>query len=52
MAHGHIGVYVDLKNATAQAIVDAIQKHDMVDHVVIYRGNIPQLKEIRRSNRG
>src|SRR3984885_15141966 len=27
MAHGKIGVYVDLKNATAQAIVDALQKN-------------------------
>jgi glycerophosphoryl diester phosphodiesterase len=47
LAHGRIGVYVDLKNATAQAIVDAIQKHDMVDRVVIYRGAIPLLKEIQ-----
>jgi glycerophosphoryl diester phosphodiesterase len=47
LAHGRIGVYVDLKSATAQAIVDAIQKHDMVDHVVIYRGSIPLLKEIQ-----
>ncbi len=47
LAHGHIGIYVDLKNATAQAIVDAIQKHDMVDRVVIYRGGIPLLKEIQ-----
>jgi glycerophosphoryl diester phosphodiesterase len=47
MAHGRIGVYVDLKNATAQAIVDAIQKSDMVERVVIYRGSIPLLKEIQ-----
>jgi glycerophosphoryl diester phosphodiesterase len=47
LAHGRIGVYVDLKNATAQAIVDAIQKNDMVGRVVIYRGGIPLLKEIR-----
>ncbi len=48
LAHGHIGVYVDLKSATAQAIVDAIQKRDMVDRVVIYRGGIPLLKEIQQ----
>ncbi len=47
LAHGRIGVYVDLKNATAQAIVDAIQKSDMVERVVIYRGGIPLLKEIQ-----
>jgi glycerophosphoryl diester phosphodiesterase len=47
MAHGKIGVYVDLKNATAQAIVDALQKSDMVERVVIYRGSIPLLKEIQ-----
>jgi glycerophosphoryl diester phosphodiesterase len=47
LAHGRIGVYVDLKNATAQAIVDAIQKRDMVERVVIYRGSIPLLKEIQ-----
>jgi glycerophosphoryl diester phosphodiesterase len=47
LAHGRIGVYVDLKNAAAQAIVDAIQKADMVDRVVIYRGAIPLLKEIQ-----
>ena len=48
VAHGKIGVYVDLKNATAQAIVDAIRKADMVDRVVIYRGGIPLLKEIQQ----
>jgi glycerophosphoryl diester phosphodiesterase len=48
LAHGRIGVYVDLKNATAQAIVDAIRKNDMVDRVVIYRGGIPLLKEIQQ----
>ena len=47
MAHSKIGVYVDLKNATAQAIVDALQKNDMVERVVIYRGSIPLLKEIQ-----
>ena len=47
MAHGNIGVYVDLKNATAQAIVDAIQRSDMVERVVIYRGSIPLLREIQ-----
>jgi glycerophosphoryl diester phosphodiesterase len=47
LAHGRIGVYVDLKNATAQAIVDAIRKSDMVDRVVIYRSGIPLLKEIQ-----
>jgi glycerophosphoryl diester phosphodiesterase len=48
LAHGRIGVYVDLKSATAQTIVDAIRKADMVERVVIYRGDIPQLKEIQQ----
>ena len=47
LAHGRIGVYVDLKNATAQAIVDAIQHADMVQQIVIYRSAIPLLKEIQ-----
>jgi glycerophosphoryl diester phosphodiesterase len=48
LAHGRIGVYVDLKNATAQSIVEAIRKNDMVDRVVIYRVGIPLLKEIQQ----
>jgi len=48
LAHARIGVYVDLKNATAQAIVDAIRTADMVDRVVIYRSGIPLLKEIQQ----
>ncbi len=48
LAHGRIGVYVDLKNATAQAIVEAIRKADMVDRVVIYRSGIELLKEIQQ----
>jgi len=48
LAHGKIGVYVDLKSATSQAIVDALRKSDMIDRVVIYRGAIPQLKEIQQ----
>jgi glycerophosphoryl diester phosphodiesterase len=47
LAHGRIGVYLDLKNATAQAIVDAIQHADMVQQIVIYRSAIPLLKEIQ-----
>jgi len=47
LAHGRIGVYVDLKNATAQAIVDAIRNSGMVERVVIYRSSVPLLKEIQ-----
>ena len=36
LAHGKIGVYVDTKNAEPQALVDAIYRNDMQDHVVIY----------------
>lgn len=36
LAHGKINVYVDTKEADAQQLVDAIVRHDMQDHVVIY----------------
>jgi glycerophosphoryl diester phosphodiesterase len=36
LARGKIGIYVDVKNATAQALVTHIDRHDMTDHVVIY----------------
>ncbi len=36
LAHGKINVYVDTKNADPQQLVDAIVRHDMQDHVVIY----------------
>jgi glycerophosphoryl diester phosphodiesterase len=38
LAHGKIGVYVDVKHASAQDLVSHIEGHDMVDHVVIYAG--------------
>jgi glycerophosphoryl diester phosphodiesterase len=50
LAHGHIGVYVDVKNASAAAIAQALEKHDMVEHSVIYRGGIPLLEEMQRIN--
>lgn len=36
LAHGKIGVYVDVKNASAQDLVAHIEGHGMTEHVVIY----------------
>jgi glycerophosphoryl diester phosphodiesterase len=36
LARGKIGVYVDVKNASAQDLVTHIDGHGMTDHVVIY----------------
>jgi glycerophosphoryl diester phosphodiesterase len=36
LARGKIGVYVDIKNATAQDLVSHIDGHGMTDHVVMY----------------
>src|SRR5580698_6784041 len=47
LAHGKINVYVDTKYADPQQLVDAIVRHDMQDHVVIY-GNPFFLYEVRK----
>lgn len=36
LARGRIGVYVDLKNASAKDLVDHVEGHGMTDHVVVY----------------
>lgn len=36
LAHGKIGIYVDIKNATAQDLVNHIVDHGMAEHVVMY----------------
>ena len=36
LARGKIGIYVDVKNASAQDLVKHIDGHGMTDHVVIY----------------
>jgi glycerophosphoryl diester phosphodiesterase len=36
LARGKIGIYVDIKNATAQDLVSHIVDHGMADHVVLY----------------
>jgi glycerophosphoryl diester phosphodiesterase len=38
LARGRIGIYVDVKNASARDLVDHIGGHGMTDHVVIYCG--------------
>lgn len=59
LARGKIGVYVDVKNASAQDLVSHIDGHGMTDHVVIYCGlNLakqiqalnPRLKVMPESN--
>jgi glycerophosphoryl diester phosphodiesterase len=59
LARGKIGVYVDVKNASAADLVNHIDGHGMTDHVVIYCGlNLarqiqalnPKLKVMPESN--
>src|SRR5215469_5732167 len=45
LARGKIGIYVDVKNASAKDLVEHINSHGMTDHVVIYSGRIS--KEIQ-----
>ena len=45
LARGKIGIYVDVKNASAKDLVEHINGHGMTDHVVIYSGRIS--KEIQ-----
>ncbi len=49
LASGKIGVYVDVKSASAQDLVTHIEEHGMSDHVVIYIG-LSEGKEIQRLN--
>jgi glycerophosphoryl diester phosphodiesterase len=37
-AKGKIGVYIDAKRISAQDVVDAVRRHGMEDHVVLYGG--------------
>ncbi len=49
LAHGKIGIYVDVKNASAKDLVGHIDSHGMSGHVVIYcRPNLA--KEIQELN--
>jgi glycerophosphoryl diester phosphodiesterase len=49
LARGKIGIYVDVKNATAEDLVTHIDGHGMTDHVVIYcKANL--CKEIQNLN--
>ena len=49
LASGKIGVYVDVKNASAQDLVSHIDGHGMTDHVVIYCG-LDLAKQIQTLN--
>ena len=44
---GKCGVYFDAKQIGAEAIVDALTRHDMLQHCVVY-GSVPLLKELTR----
>jgi glycerophosphoryl diester phosphodiesterase len=44
-ARGKIGVYIDSKRISAPQVVDAVTRHEMLDHVVIYGGR-NYLKEV------
>jgi glycerophosphoryl diester phosphodiesterase len=49
LAHGKIGVYVDVKRASVADLVAALEKHKMLDKVVVYAGAgyLKQLQEAR-----
>jgi glycerophosphoryl diester phosphodiesterase len=49
LARGKIGIYVDVKSASAQDLVTHIEEHGMADHVVMYVG-LSEGKEIQRLN--
>ncbi|MCU1237763.1 MAG: glycerophosphodiester phosphodiesterase [Candidatus Solibacter sp.] len=49
LARGNIGVYVDVKNASAKDLVSHIDGHGMTDHVVIYCG-LALAKQIQALN--
>lgn len=49
LARGRIGIYVDVKNASAQDLVSHIDSHGMSGHVVIYC-SLNLAKEIQRLN--
>jgi glycerophosphoryl diester phosphodiesterase len=49
MARGKIGIYVDVKQASAKDLVEHIDGHGMTEHVVIYAG-LRLSKEIQALN--
>jgi glycerophosphoryl diester phosphodiesterase len=49
LSRDKIGVYVDVKNASAADLVSHIDGHGMTDHVVIYCG-LPLAKQIQELN--
>jgi glycerophosphoryl diester phosphodiesterase len=49
LARGKIGIYVDVKSASAKDLVTHIEEHGMSDHVVIYTG-LSEGKEIQKLN--
>lgn len=49
-ARDKIGVYIDAKQIAARHLVEAVARHDMLPHVVVY-GNSALLKEIQQLER-
>jgi glycerophosphoryl diester phosphodiesterase len=46
-AHGKIGIYIDTKDASAQDLVAAIERHDMGNHVMFWSEHINFLRQIQ-----
>jgi glycerophosphoryl diester phosphodiesterase len=47
LARGRIAVYVDAKRVAAEDLVAALERHEMLDHAVVY-GNVPLLRRLAR----
>lgn len=48
-ARGRIGVYIDAKHISGEALVTAVVSHGMEDHVVVY-GGLDLHRDVRRLN--
>jgi len=46
LCKGKIGIYVDTKNAAPKALIAAIERHDMGDHVMFWSERVSFLKQI------
>ncbi len=50
VAKGKIKIYLDCKNIAAKDLVDAVERHGMVDQVVVY-GGLGLHREVKKLNR-
>jgi glycerophosphoryl diester phosphodiesterase len=51
MARGKIGVYADTKDASPEALLAALKKHDMLSHTVIYGYHLSFFEGVVKLNR-